>query len=103
MAGKPDKDTIVNGIYSFTPAASDIGAWGPRIIATDPQGLADTLLINLTVSPTAPTNHKPRLTVTGSRTIKTGAVCSLTASATDSDSNQTHTLFNAQTTRRIIF
>ena len=61
MAGKPDKDYHCKRHLLLYSRTSDTGVWGPRIIAKDPQGLADTLLINLTVSPATPTNHKPML------------------------------------------
>ena len=46
LTGKPDAAGIINGVYSFSPIASDTGVFWPRIVAKDPQGLTDTLTVH---------------------------------------------------------
>jgi hypothetical protein len=50
LPGKPDKDTVIGAVYSFTPVITDTGIWWPRIIAADPAGLKDTLTLKVTVT-----------------------------------------------------
>ncbi len=51
--------------------------------------MADSQKVAVTIS--SSTNHRPVLTVSGERNIKTGMTCTLSASANDPDSNQTLT------------
>jgi uncharacterized protein (TIGR02145 family)/uncharacterized repeat protein (TIGR02543 family) len=50
LPGTPAGDTIINGIWSFTPAAGDTGTYYVRIIAQDPLGATDTGVLHVTVT-----------------------------------------------------
>ena len=53
LPGLPDGDAIAgastNPAYTFTPGPGDTGVFNPQIVAKDPQGLADTLTIALSI------------------------------------------------------
>jgi alpha-tubulin suppressor-like RCC1 family protein len=51
LPGAPAGDTVLNGIYSFTPSANDTGVFFPRIAAFDPQNASDTMTVKLTITP----------------------------------------------------
>ena len=50
----PSTDTIItsgdSSIYSFSPGPSDTGTFNPRVVATDPLGLSDTMTITLKIN-----------------------------------------------------
>ena len=52
--GLPEGDAIITTggtpVYIFTPGQGDTGVFYPQIVAKDPQGLADTLTIALTIN-----------------------------------------------------
>ncbi|HAJ78444.1 MAG TPA: hypothetical protein DCO75_01620 [Fibrobacteres bacterium] len=50
LSGSPVGDTIINdSLWTFTPAASDTGSFFEKIIAIDPWGLADTVVLHLII------------------------------------------------------
>jgi uncharacterized protein (TIGR02145 family)/uncharacterized repeat protein (TIGR02543 family) len=52
MPGTPAGDTITGGVWSFTPAAGDTGTYYAKIIAKDPLGLSDTVVLHITITAT---------------------------------------------------
>ncbi len=46
----PDTDSIKDGVYSFRATPSSAGTWYPAIIAIDPHGASDTLIVKMTIS-----------------------------------------------------
>ncbi|HAJ79519.1 MAG TPA: hypothetical protein DCO75_07070 [Fibrobacteres bacterium] len=52
LPGTPARDTIINGVWSFTPAASDTGTYYAKIVAKDPSGLSDTVYLHITITAT---------------------------------------------------
>jgi uncharacterized protein (TIGR02145 family)/uncharacterized repeat protein (TIGR02543 family) len=52
LPGIPVGDTIIGGVWSFTPAASDTGTYYAKIVAKDPSGFSDTLFLHLTITAT---------------------------------------------------
>ena len=49
VPGTPAGDTVVDSMWSFTPAARDTGTYAVRIVARDPSDAADTMTIDLTI------------------------------------------------------
>jgi len=50
VTGLPEGDAISGAKWSYTPGAGDVGIYYPKIVATDPSGEADTLIIELTIA-----------------------------------------------------
>ncbi|HAJ80135.1 MAG TPA: hypothetical protein DCO75_10225 [Fibrobacteres bacterium] len=50
IAGTPATDSIAASIYTFTPTSGDTGVFYPKIIAKDPSGLSDTVILHITIT-----------------------------------------------------
>ncbi len=46
----PDTDSIKDGVYSFRATPLSAGTWYPAIVAIDPHGASDTLIVKMTIS-----------------------------------------------------
>jgi alpha-tubulin suppressor-like RCC1 family protein len=52
LTGTPAGDTITSAAtYVFTPGGTDTGMFYPRVVAKDPKGAADTLIVALSIHP----------------------------------------------------
>jgi len=85
LSGQPSNDSIANAAtaptYTFTPGPGDTGVFNPQIVASDPQGLSDTMTIHLTIKTTPITDTAKALT--------TFSFTSPAASATITESSKT--------------
>ncbi|MBN1575647.1 MAG: InlB B-repeat-containing protein [Chitinispirillaceae bacterium] len=63
LAGTPAGDTVIGNLYSFEATAEEIGKHMVVLVAIDPEGAKDTLVIALTVEAKASDNTPPIITL----------------------------------------
>jgi uncharacterized protein (TIGR02145 family)/uncharacterized repeat protein (TIGR02543 family) len=73
MPGTPAGDTIIGGVWSFTPAAGDTETYYAKIIAKDPSGLSDTVYLHITITAVDTTGPTVTLVNPSTDTISTNS------------------------------